>query len=85
LIRAFVGRTTRSSGLDIAEDRQQARGLGAGITHRRRHRAALRAILYRHHHGLPLLIPALPETVAGAPGQREDERQDSQNAHDLIS
>jgi hypothetical protein len=38
------------------------------------------AYLYRHHH-LPLLIRTLPETVAGASGQREHECQDSQNTH----
>ena len=58
--------------------------LSVEITHQPRHRAAARAYLYRHHH-LPLLIRTLPETVAGAPGQREHERQDSQNTHDLIS
>ena len=42
------------------------------------------AYLYRHRH-LPLLIRTLPETVAGASGQREHECQDSQNTHDLIS
>jgi hypothetical protein len=40
--------------------------------------------LYRHDHS-PLFIRTLPETVAGAPGQREHERQDSDNSHDLIS
>jgi hypothetical protein len=34
------------------------------IIHRRAHRAAARAYLYRHHH-LPLLVRTLPETIAG--------------------
>jgi hypothetical protein len=31
-----------------------------------------------------LFIRTLPETIASAPGQREHERQDSDNTHDLI-
>jgi hypothetical protein len=40
--------------------------------------------LYRYHH-LRLFSCTLSETVAGAPGQREHEYQDSDNTHDLIS
>jgi hypothetical protein len=42
----------------VAEDRQQT---GRGDTRSR----GRRRLLDRHHYGLPLLIPALPETVAG--------------------
>ena len=54
------------------------------LTHRRGHRAATRAYLYSRHY-LRLFIRTLPETVAGARGQRQRERQDSDNTHDVIS
>ena len=47
--------------------------------------AAPRAILDRHHRGLPLLIPTLPETVAGAPGQRENKPEDRYHAHQCLA
>jgi hypothetical protein len=61
----------------VAEDRQQA-----GQRYRNWRR---RGLLDRRHHGLPLLIPALPETVAGTTGERQYEAQNSDNTHDLIS
>jgi hypothetical protein len=45
----------------------------------------MRAVLDRHHGGLPWFIRTLPETVTGATRQREHERKDSDDTHDLIS